>query len=471
MSTFVVWLKEHKKKVVIIACVAVFVRLILFVVILHVHNNDLASWVGGAPATYQQLATHDINIAGDCYYETSANLLAGHGFSCELLPPYVQYQYGVPLYPLFIAAILFLTHSYYVALLIQILISVATCILGMYVADLYLSWAKAPTFVGIILALEPNQVLSPLNFASEVFFMPLFFTFLIMSALYFKTANPRYLLWAGSMLGLATLIKPTTQYLPVLFMLFVLWQQRHRLTKKLFLHFAAFLGVFVLMLVPWLYNNYRQFGVVQLSTQAVRNPYMALLPSVLSLQTGESFDEAQAKLFQIHPNNFTFANSVGMTRYTVSQLARYPVADLKVVLISVVTFFTADDIATLYNAVGIQPDLHLDRPALQTLASSPILAVKTIGAYIGSNVVLILLGRVFFIFLTFAFLYGLYAVYRAKRQDVVFNFAVLLVVYFMLTTVSNGFGVTARFRMPIEVFILAIAYAGIQLFFYAKRIS
>jgi hypothetical protein len=240
----------------------------------------------------------------------------------------------------------------------------------------------------------------------------------------------------------------------------VLWIERRALSKKLFLHLAYFLAILALMLSPWVYRNYSQFGAVALSTQSDRNLYVALLPSVISIEKGISFNDAQAPLLAKHPNNFTFANSAGMTAYSISTMARYPIADMKMALLSGFTFFTADGVSTVMENVGVQPSAHLDRPATSLLFSSPILLMKTLGAYLDSDVAVIFIARIIFIMISVLFLVGLYWLYRFKQSSKEIDFTVLLVVYFMLTTVSNGLAVTARFRMPIEPIILGVAYVG-----------
>lgn len=458
---FFAWIRAEKTLILWVFAMAIALRLILFLVVFQAHHQDISQMIGSLPSGLSERAAHDAGIGGDCYFETSYNVIAGRGFSCEYLPPYTQYQYGVPLYPLFLIFILLIMHSYLAVVLIQILIGAMTPVFGMYLAKILIPGNKAPPIVGLILIFEPSHLLITLGMSPEIVFMPLFFLFLILFTDYLRRHSLRSLAWSACLLGLATLAKPTTEYLPVVCIIFVLWNERRAFTRKLIGELCFFFAIFLLMLSPWLYGNYRQFGVISLSTQPVRAMYVALLPSVISLQQGISFDQAQAPLLAQHPNNFTFANSVGMVRYTLSQMLRYPVGDVKMALLSSATFFTGDGVSTVLEDAGAQPQDRLAGPATTLLFSRPALLFETIWSYVGSSFCLVIIARLIFILLFILFLAGLYYLYsQNKKSLVVLNFAVLIILYFMLTTWSNGLSVTARFRMPVEPLIFAIAFAG-----------
>jgi 4-amino-4-deoxy-L-arabinose transferase-like glycosyltransferase len=455
------WAKSHKAYIAIFV-LALAARLILFYFDLRAHDNQVGMLVGQTPVTQQALIEHDANIGGDCYYETSKNVLEGHGFSCHLLAPYVPYNYGVPGFPLFLDLLLILGHGSYLFLVLTlILIGALTPLLAMSaVRPLFPSYKWIPIFVGIFLALEPSHVLISLGFSPETLFMPVFIFFVITFFRYLESRSTRYAYGAGLFLGIATLIKPTVQYLPLVAVLFVLWQRRHIIDKKLANQLAIFMLVFVAMIAPWVGMNWYRYGAISLSTQSDRSLYVALLPSVIALDRGISFNEAQAPLLQKHPNEFTYANSVGMNAYTLSQLAQYPKGDLKMAALSAFTFFTHDDVLTVLQNVGVVPNSYLKAPAVMLLMHSPLAFAKTIGSYIQSSFIFVLIARLILIVVFLLFIIGIYELWKKKKLSPVLVFAIILVAYFMLTTMANGLSVTARFRMPIEFIILAITAFG-----------
>lgn len=75
----------------------------------------------------------------------------------------------------------------------------------------------------------------------------------------------------------------------------------------------------------------------------------------------------------------------------------------------------------------------------------------------------VFIARLLWLFITVCFFLGLYRLYRAKLLSPELLFAIIVVFYFMLTTMVNGLSVNARFRMPVEPVIFAVAYAGLVL--------
>jgi len=74
--------------------------------------------------------------------------------------------------------------------------------------------------------------------------------------------------------------------------------------------------------------------------------------------------------------------------------------------------------------------------------------------------VFVFIARLFWISMTLCFILGIYNLWRSHLFSPQASFAVIMVFYFMFTTMINGITVNARFRMPVEPLIFAVAYAG-----------
>src|SRR3989344_5590192 len=99
------FIRAHKIEIVIFF-LALVVRLFYFGLALNAHNGDL-------------IAT---SRASDGYFTISQNLLKGNGFSSEAAEPFTPSSFRVPLQPYFLALSAGLVGSYWLPLLLTILI-------------------------------------------------------------------------------------------------------------------------------------------------------------------------------------------------------------------------------------------------------------------------------------------------------------------------------------------------------------
>ena len=102
----------------------------------------------------------------------------------------------------------------------------------------------------------------------------------------------------------------------------------------------------------------------------------------------------------------------------------------------------------------------LDKPALILLFTNPVLLAKHIVAYGSSPGIFVLLGRLFWIVTTILFFAGAWFYLRREKFSPFAYTALLMVAYFVLMTAANGFGMNARFRIPVNAFIFTFAIYG-----------
>ncbi len=439
--------KEHKIEIAIFL-LAIVVRSLLFFVNFDNNQGDLITTIRG----------------DDGYYEISKALVEGTGFGgLDASGLFVPNPLRPPVYPFFIAGILYFFESYWVVLVIQILIASMIPVLGMYVVRKFTQVKALINITGVLLALEPYAILFSFIFYTETLFIFLFFIFLLFFFSYFKDNSWRNIIWASVFLGLAVLVKPTIQYLPIVIPFFVLWHFRKNPLKKIIIQLVVFTGIFMLMISPWLYRNYKEFGVVGMSAQPAYNLIIYLVPSVLSIENKTSFAielKNIEKKDNFDQNNITLATSDYYVQQAVDVLKEHPVALLKSIGITVVTFFTHDGMLTVLQYAGYTPKNYLPRPMLLMLFDDLRGVMVAINGVISSPMVLVLLVRVFWIIMTLLFFVGVVRFLRDKKIDTIVIFAMFLVAYFAATTAINGLGVNARFRMPVNVFIFFFAAYG-----------
>jgi 4-amino-4-deoxy-L-arabinose transferase-like glycosyltransferase len=407
--------------------------------------------------------------------------MLGNGFSAETIPPFTPYSYGVPGYPYFLFFLVWLTGSYLAVSMIQLLLGAVIPLLGMYLARSIMpqepKLKSVPIAVGVLLAITPYQILFSFIFFTETVFTLLFGTFLILFFQFLKNQKTSLIVLSGLFLGLATLTKPTVQYVPILVIIFALWQFRNGSFKKLFAQSGYFLLIFIVVISPWLYRNYRTFGVVNLSAQISTNLYGTLLPSILAIEHHTTYVAEQAKLPRTSVD--TEGSLFRENDTALKQILSHPVSLVKLSLLSAFTFFTHDGMVTFMQNAGIVINSRLEKPALLLFFNSPSQFLEIVWGYRYSNLMIVFFARLFWFFVVGCFALGLYELLRRRlfhAQSRVEGssqlfFAVILVFYFMLTTMINGLTVNARFRMPVEPIIFTVACIGFYSYISVKKES
>lgn len=435
---------------------ALVVRLCYFGLALNAHDGDL-------------IAT---SRASDGYFIISQNILQGHGFSSADTAPFIPNSYRAPLQPYFLAASAWLTGSYYGPLILTMLISCFFPLFGMRFARFLSLSPKLVLAVGIFLALEPVSVLFSILFYSETLFMLFFFLSLYYLFRYFEQKQFLHMLFSSAFLGFATLTRPTTEYLPLIIAVIIIWEARKHLTKRVWFQIGTYLLVFFIVLTPWLLRNKAQFGVLALSPQAGVGLYATLLPSVLSIENGTSFDTEYEKIQTqnaLAPNRTAVDETQGYASKAVALLLEHKTAFLLTAATVEISFFTHDGMLDVLRILKIRPDIKLGTPALFLLLHDPLKLLSFIWHYLYSPIILVFLMRILWIVITFSFFVG--AVQYIRKMGMTPYVLVMLttIFYIALITILVGLSINSRLRLPVEVLIVPLAFYGLA--YMARRFT
>lgn len=419
------------------------------------------------------LHTHDWNLintskASDGYFNISQNLLHDNGFSSETIAPFTQNSFRVPLQPYFLAWSAGLVGSYWLPLILTILMSCLFPLFAMGFARYISSSQMVVLGTGIFLALEPFSILSSILFYSETLFMLFLFISIYYLFQYFERKKFLNLLFSSAFLGFATLTRPVTEYLPFLIAVLLIWEARTHLTKDILLRTGAYILVFFVILSPWLFRNKAEFGVFALTPQTGVNLYANLLPSVLSIEQGTSYDTEYTKLQALGvsgPNETDVAEAHGYTNRAIQLLLEHPTALALTIGTVEIAFFTHDGMLNVLKLLEVKPDLSLGTSALFLLLHDPLKLLWFIGHYLSSPVILVLLMRIVWIIVTLCFFVGVVR-YTQKKGLTPYALTMLTIIAYMaLTTIIVGLTVNARYRLPVEALIIPFALYG---FMYLK---
>ncbi len=403
----------------------------------------------------------EAGIAFDGYYEIAENLMNGKGYSRGV--PLITDSMRTPLYPFIIVALVSVFGSYYALFVAQIFLGVGNVILSWLIAHEFVG-VRGALAVGVLAALEPFSAYLTGVVMTETLFTFVFLLMMWMMLRFFSTQHALTLALAASLLGAATLIRPVTQYFPLLLLFALAVHNRFVLDKKFIKNSALVVGVFLLCIFPWSYRNYVTFGTSSLSAQAVSNAFFALTSSAISLETGMPYEEERTALFKREGVRSIDDIHLGTEKYfkekTVEELKKFPRGLVSALVISLFTFFTHDGYAAILDHYGVP--LSYKHPGLETLLTAPRVALNFILEKARQPEMLVILGRVFWVLTTLcAFAGGTLYVFRRDLSAPLILIAGS-VAYFAATTTVLGLATTGRFRIPVNTFIFMFAVYALQ---------
>lgn len=410
-----------------------------------------------------------VMFSNDGYHEIAESLLLGHGWSSQAAPPFLPEIARMPAYPLFIAGILYLTHSYWFVAILQIIIGSILPLLSYLIVIEITKRKKIALITGFIIAIEPIFMLMSFVLLTETLAAFFWLVSLLAFLRHINRGDDRYLAWSGIFLGLATLTRPTTLYLPILLCGFMAWMYRTEhykiVCKKVFL----FAGVFVITLSPWIIRNAITLHSVSLTRQPGIQFYTTFLPSAIALENRIPFETARADVllkYHIDQDNtsaLTNADLKYLRSQSFGEAMRHKKGVILASLMSAATFLTQDGYINFLGKIGQNADIHFHGSSLVLLFTSPSELFNITGKLFAGPGILILLGRIFWIVALALSLFGLYRFQKnGKHSRKIAVFLLLVSGYFVLTACLIGFGVSARYRMPIDPIIIGLALYGLS---------
>src|SRR3989338_1949041 len=415
------------------------------------------------------MATHDNSLLGtiwksESYYEIAHNILSGHGFSGATTEPYTPDSWRTPLYPLFIAANFKLFGSDLAVIISQIIMGSILALLAKRISYHIMNNEKIAIGVGIFFAIEPLLIRLTSVLLTETLILTLFFGFLLAFYNYLKNEKFSYLAVSAVLLGLTTLTRPITQYLPVIIVALIIWIFRKKITIRVFWRMIGFLVIFVMMLSPWLYRNSRLFGSPALAATSANNLYGYFIPSILALKNNISYNEAKNKFFAEEKiSDLTIIDLKTANHFTqrsIEILKKMPPYDTtKVIVLTVVSLFTQDGYRDILGDLGL--DANLPAIPVFKIIQSPRIALSIIGGLIRGPAIIVIAGRIFWILMTLFAALGIIKYLKRERLQNKISFTFLIIFYFTITSAVVGLGVTARYRAPINIFIATFAFYAI----------
>jgi len=232
------------------------------------------------------------------YHMLARNMLEHQSFKIRMEG--VPNSIRTPLYPMFIAGV-YTVFGYkpWIVLALQIVLDTLACLL-LFLALFRLFDYRVALTASFFYAIDPLLIV----YSSSTLLTDTSFLVLVVIAFYWfslaygaESGRKRGLHYglSGLFLGLATLCRPVSQFLPVVFVIFFFIYYRKRV-KEAFRYSAVFVVVFALTLLPWLIRNNKTFGRFALSAASYQNMLVGYVAPMEMIKRKKSFVTVKAAL-------------------------------------------------------------------------------------------------------------------------------------------------------------------------------
>ncbi|KKS34878.1 MAG: hypothetical protein UU95_C0007G0015 [Parcubacteria group bacterium GW2011_GWC2_42_12] len=444
---------------IIIFLIALFLRLVIFGMV--AHNRDY---------NYE-------SFTADGYYEVAVSMVKYHVSPNLAILASTPNSLRTPGLPIIIVPFIYFFNSVFGFIILQIIISSLIPVISRRLALAVNLPVIFSNLIGFFMAVDVLGISLSMPIITETFFT----FFLLLAVFYlvkllriislgrkFFTENRPYGLVAlcGFLLGVATLMRPTLIYFPLLMaMVWIIYSYKAKI-KEFLKYTLVFLLASYLILTPWFYRNYKVFHVVGYSSIKEQVLYSTLVPSILAIKNHQSYNQAQKEFFLAQGFNkspdVNLDEAAWFKRQAIKVIYNNPVYFLESATISLYTFFTHDGALNLLSQLKLDNG-YLNYPhGLSFFKQSFHGLIISLADLAGSPLALVLLFRLFWILTAVCFMMSL--VYQAVKKgfNIYSGFFLVLILYFALTTIANGLGVNARFRYPVNALILIFVIQGWQ---------
>ena len=361
-----------------------------------------------------------------------------------------------PGYPVFIAVIYMVFGKLpWVVFLFQMLINCVSMLL-VYKIGKNLFNEKIASLGSILFAIDPHQILYTVHLLAETLFVTTFLASIYTMILGLKSRKGKYILMSGFLIGISTLIKPISQYLPFVFVFFILLHKKQSLLSKMKIS-LVYLIVFFMTLSPWMIRNYINYDSLFLCSVKGHNLLHHHVPTTKVRQTGKPFRQIQNDFLQEAKERGATYNINGFKRSKIyTEIAVEYIKNNKFdysisYMLGILNMYKGSDTWDIAHKLGMEGSV---------LGRESFYGSKTIGEMI--------IGVPIGIFLLICYLtafYGIFCLIKEKRYSEL-TLLLLILIYFSLLTGVVG---DARYKIPITPFYLLIAGIGISRFRLKKR--
>ena len=392
--------------------------------------------------------------------------------------PEYDYLYRPPIVPAFNAFFLWLGGDDGIKTIIiaQVVLLSMTSLLIAKIAD---KIKKGAGWIAMVLFLiNPNSLSAAFLIQSETLFV-FFLTFSAYSLLqYSDKCRWRDVITSSLMLAIATLARPTTQYLIVIFpfacwLLIIFARKPVAFTSQRIYQSLIATGLAVLFVTPWALKLAPSEGGPTLTTAEIRSIYIYdQLLTLESFRKGVSINEAikieakdkrqtqTAVCRSLEYNSSARASCFQEAeKHYIRQLFGHPIQEyVKPITKSFANFFFSGSSGNWHNLLETNNKSKLVTIAANVSNQQSVTMMKEVLDNFGFwSTTITILCLLFSLLLKLMSLVGVYELIKSK-QSAVLIVCLALIAYFFATTLFLG---QSRYRVPVEPYFTVLATFGL----------
>ena len=390
-------------------------------------------------------------------------IFMGQGFvytqegSLEFIPATTR----TPLYSVFIGFFdVFVPYGRIAVSIIQAFVAAANAYFVFKIARMFLpeKWALAGA---ILFSFEPLVAVTNMLILPETiltFFILIFAYFFL---LFMQDGRRSLLVYSALALALAVYTKPVAYYLFIIPLAVLV-------IKRRFYAVGIFAGILFLLFLPWMVRNYGLVGSFSMTTNDSGNICSWELVGVLA--TKYRIDSSDfTTLYALPEYAEVYARCTGSFSALSIFMTEYRKEFFITSALGTLAFLTNDGYSAFFEKSSEeQVKIHHNylTPAVFTNADW---WSKIKGAFFELELyerIVVLGGKIFRVLI---FFFMIFCILTKRSEEV--RFLVFIIFYFLaVSVVSTGYGVGARLRIPVDSFLILLAFSGFQQLFHRLRI-
>ena len=398
-------------------------------------------------------------------YMLLAKNLVEHGtFSLSDAPPYTPSNIRTPGYPLFLALIYFIFHSFVPAIFLGALISAFAAPL-IYLIAREIFDEQIAFISGILTAIEPLGLFLGVSILTEGVFTPVLLLSVYCFIRYLRHNDAKNLWISGFLFGVATIIRPIMFYFWPLAVFFVIYKTKDFGWRQAIKRSLTFALIFFIVLSPWLIRNKISVNSWQIAGLQGYVFFIDHYGAVLRyLGEAGPLSDVQSKAWALAgPDKiFTSQGSDILFKAAVSGIKEHKLTYANVYARSLISFFVASGYKSLFiDILGIPAKapyvpfelfLRFDfKSIFKTMAGMDFIGILI---YFGSKIFWITASGLFLISLIYLLTKNNFKMIRAEIV-----FIAVVIFYFALITGPTAVG-GGRTKTPINGLIFVFAVFG-----------
>lgn len=395
------------------------------------------------------------------YLDIGRNIFAGNGFALTSQSGYIPDAIRTPLYPALLGFFdVFIPRGVVWVSILQALAAALIAVLAYKIGTLFLNPGGAIS-AALFISFEPLIAAINLLIMPETFLVLFVLTFVYFFIGYLQKNRPKDFYLALIFLTLAVYTKPVATYLFLIPLVFLLFRKS---IKKALIFFV----VLFLLLSPWMYRNYLAFNSFDVTRDDTGNLCSWELTAIIATK------------YRVDSSNWNTTNNLpeyqnirSRCKDTLTALkiyvTEYPRELFWSSVVSAASMLTNEGYTTFFEKPPEkQVKIHHNylTPAVFVMRDWPQKIKAAFFELDFNERILVLAGKFIWILASLLALVGAWRL-LVEHKSLIATFLFLIILYFVAVTVlSTGFGVGARLRYPIDLFIVIFALVGYRRLIY-----